>query len=65
MIGLFKAEVINQRGQWRSFEAVEFATLEWVDWFNHRRLLEPIGNMPPAEAEARHYAQTEVPALAA
>ena len=40
-------------------EAVEFATLEWVDWFNHRRLLEPIGNIPPAEAEARYYAQTE------
>jgi transposase InsO family protein len=65
VIGLFKAEVINQRGPWRSFEAVEFATLEWVDWFNHRRLLEPIGNMPSAEAEARYYAQTEDPALAA
>ena len=51
--GLYKAEVIHRRGPWRSFEAVEFATLEWVDWFNHRRLLEPIGNIPPAEAEAR------------
>ena len=51
--GLYKAEVIHRRGPWRSFEAVEFATLEWVDWFNHRRLLEPIGNVPPAEAEAR------------
>ena len=50
--GLFKTEVIRRRGPWRSLEAVEFATLEWVDWFNHRRLLEPIGNMPPAEAEA-------------
>ncbi len=50
--GLFKTEVIRRRGPWRSLEAVEFATLEWVDWFNHRRLLKPIGNMPPAEAEA-------------
>jgi len=63
--GLYKAEVIHRRGPWRSFEAVEFATLEWVDWFNHRRLLEPIGNVPPAEAEARYYAQREVPARAA
>ncbi|OAH37852.1 transposase [Methylorubrum populi] len=63
--GLFKAEVIHRRGPWRSFEAVEFATLEWVDWFNTRRLHEPIGNMPPAEAEARYFAQTEVQALAA
>ena len=52
IIGLFKTEVIRRRGPWRSLEAVEFATLEWVDWFNNRRLLEPIGNMPPAEAEA-------------
>jgi len=44
---------------------VEFATLEWVDWFNHRRILEPIGNIPPAEAEARYYAALEQPALAA
>ena len=63
--GLFKAEVIHRRGPWRSFEAVEFATLEWVDWFNTRRLLEPIGNVPPAEAEARYYAQAVMPALAA
>ena len=63
--GLFKAEVIHRRGPWRSMAAVEFATLEWVDWFNNRRLLEPIGNMPPAEAEARYYAQTEAQALAA
>ncbi len=52
--GLFKAEVIHRCGPWRSFEAVEFATLEWVDWFNNRRLLEPIGNIPPAEAEAAY-----------
>ena len=65
VIGLYKAEVIHRRGPWRSFAAVEFATLEWVDWFNHRRLLEPIGNMPPAEAEARYYATLEEPAMAA
>jgi putative transposase len=57
--GLYKAEVIHRRGPWRSFEAVEFATLEWVNWFNHRRILEPIGNIPPAEAEQRYYAQIE------
>ena len=54
--GLYKAEAIHRRGPWRSFEAVEYATLEWVDWFNHQRLLGPIGNIPPAEAEANHYA---------
>jgi len=63
--GLYKAEVIHRRGPWRSFEAVEFATLEWVDWFNHRRLLETIGNVPPAEAEARYYAHIKDLALAA
>jgi putative transposase len=54
--GLYKAELIHRRGPWRSFGAVEYATLEWVDWFNNRRLLEPIGNIPPAEAEAQYYA---------
>jgi hypothetical protein len=63
--GLYKAEVIHRRGPWRSFEAVEFATLEWVDWFNNRRLLEPIGNIPPAEAEQRYYAMLEQSAMAA
>jgi putative transposase len=63
--GLYKAEVIHRRGPWRSFDVVEFATLEWVDWFNHRRLLEPIGNIPPAEAEERYYAMLEDPAMAA
>ena len=63
--GLYKAEVIHRRGPWRNFEAVEFATLEWVDWFNHRRLLEPIGNIPPAEAEERYYAMLDEPAIAA
>ncbi len=63
--GLYKAELIWRKGPWRNFEAIEFATLEWVDWFNNRRLLEPIGNIPPAEAEARYYAQIEGRALAA
>jgi transposase InsO family protein len=63
--GLYKVEVINRRGPWKSFDAVEFATLEWVDWFNHRRLLEPIENIPPAEAEAQYHAALEQPALAA
>jgi transposase InsO family protein len=65
VIGLYKTEVIRRRGPWRSLEAVEFATLEWVDWFNTRRLLESIGNMPPAEAEARYYAEFEEIAVAA
>jgi len=56
---------VRWRGPWRSLEAVEFATLEWVDWFNNRRLLEPIGNIPPAEAEERYYAMLEQPAMAA
>jgi transposase InsO family protein len=63
--GLYKAEVIHRRGPWRSFEAVEFDILEWLDWFNNRRLLEPIGNIPPAEAEQRYYAMLEQPAMAA
>jgi putative transposase len=63
--GLYKAEVIHRRGPWRNFEAVEFATLTWVDWFNNRRLLEPIGNIPPAEAEARYYAMLEEQKMAA
>ena len=60
--GLYKAEVIWRRGPWRSLEAVEYATLEWVDWFNNRRLLEPIGYMPPTEAAAAYYASLEEPA---
>lgn len=56
VIGLFKTEVIDHHGPWRSLQAVEFATLDWVDWFNHKRLLEPIGDIPPAEAEASFYA---------
>jgi putative transposase len=57
VIGLFKTEVIQRKGPWRQLEAVEFATLDWVDWFNTRRLLEPIGYVPPAEYEARYYEQ--------
>ena len=63
--GLYKTEVLHWRGPWRSLEAVEFATLEWVDWFNNRRLLAPIGYIPPAEAEERYYASLEQPAMAA
>jgi len=55
IIGLFKTEVIQRKGPWRHVEAVEFATLAWVDWFNTRRLLEPLGYLPPAEYEARYY----------
>jgi transposase InsO family protein len=58
IIGLYKTEVIHRRGPWRNLEAVEYATLEWVHWFNHRRLLEPIGNVPPAELEASYYQST-------
>ena len=60
VIGLFKAEVIRRKGPWRTLEAVEFATLTWVDWFNHRRLLEPIGYVPPAEYEAHYYEHAAV-----
>jgi putative transposase len=60
VIGLFKTEVIQRRGPWRNLDTVEFATLTWVDWFNTRRLLEPIGYVPPAEFEARYYDQAAV-----
>ncbi len=63
IFGLFKAEVIWPTGPWRNIEEVEFATLEWVDWFNHRRLLEPIGDIPPAEFEAMYYERQESPAM--
>ena len=63
--GLYKAEVIHRRGPWRNFEAIEFATLEWVDWFNNRRLLEPLGFIPPAEAEERYFAMQNDKAMAA
>ena len=60
VIGLFKTEVIHRRGPWRNLEAVEYAVLAWVDWFNTRRLLEPLGYVPPAEYEARYYEQAKV-----
>ena len=63
--GLFKTEVINRRGPWRCLEDVEFATQEWVDWFNNRRLLEPIGNVPPVEFEQAYYQSLEAPAMLA
>ena len=65
IIGLFKTEVIHGRGPWRTLDAVEYATLEWVDWFNHRRLLEPIGHVPPAEFEREYYRLNESQAIAA
>ena len=65
IIGLYKTEVIRRRGPWRDIEAVEYATLEWVDWFNHRRLLELIGNIPPAELEQAYDRQLEESAMVA
>ena len=63
--GLYKAEVIHRRGPWGHRDAVEYATLEWVDWFNNRRLLEPIGNIPPAEFEAAYHHQQDESAMVA
>jgi transposase InsO family protein len=63
--GLYKAEVIHRRPSWRTREEVEWATLNWVDWFNNRRLLESIGNIPPAEAEANYYSQVPESAMSA
>ena len=65
IIGLYKAEMIYGRGPWRTHDAVEYATLEWVDWFNNRRLLESIGNVPPAEYELEYHRLTEAQAMAA
>jgi putative transposase len=64
IIGLYKTELIRRRGPWRGLDDVEYATLEWVDWFNHRRLLEPIGYVPPAEFEAVYH-RREDPSRAA
>jgi len=57
IIGLYKTELIRRRGPWKGIDDVEYATLEWVDWFNHRRLLEPIGDVPPAEFEAAYWSK--------
>jgi putative transposase len=65
IIGLYKTEVIHRRGPWRQLDDVEYATLEWVDWFNHRRLLTSIGNLPPAELELMYDRQQEESAIAA
>jgi transposase InsO family protein len=64
IIGLFKTELIERRGPWRSFEAVEYATLTWVHWFNHRRLLEPLGYLPPIEFENMYYLNEQPVAVA-
>ena len=61
VIGLYKTELIHKRAPWKDLDQVEYATLEYVDWFNHRRLLEPIGDIPPAEKEA-NYHQEHTPA---
>src|SRR5271165_4040379 len=60
-----KTEVIRRRGPWRHIDAVEYATLSWVDWFNNRRLLEPLGYVPPAEFEATYYRSQSTPAMVA
>jgi putative transposase len=65
VIGLYKTEVINKQGPWKHRQAVEFATLAWVDWFNNRRLLEPIGNIPPVELEQAYYQNQEAQAMVA
>jgi len=65
VIGLYKTEVIWRRGPWRTLEQVEFATLEWIDWFNNRRLLEPIGYLPPVEFEQLYYRNQATPAVQA
>jgi putative transposase len=64
IIGLYKTEVIHRRGLWRQLDEVEYAKLEWVDWFNHRRLLTSIGNLPPAELELMYDRQHEESATA-
>jgi len=65
VIGLYKTEIIRRRGPWRNLEALELTTLEWVDWFNNRRLLEPLGHIPPAEAEATFFERDDQAAMAA
>src|SRR5690606_5043261 len=62
--GLYKTEVIHRRGPWRNADQVEYATLEWVDWFNNRRLLEPLGYVPPVEFEQAFFSSQSTPAMA-
>lgn len=59
IIGLYKTELVRNRGPWRGLDDLELATLEWVDWFNHRRLFHELGRIPPTEYEKHHYLQTE------
>ena len=65
VIGPYKTELIRKRGPWRNLDAVEFATLEWVDWFNNRRLLQPIGDIPPVELERAYYQVQKAQAMVA
>ena len=65
VIGLYKTEVLDRRGPWRHAEAVEFATLDWVDWFNNRRLLSSTGDVPPVEYEEQYYHAQNAPATGA
>ena len=65
IIGLYKTEVIRQRGPWKNIDEVEYATLEWIDWFNNRRLFQPIGDVPPVEFEMTYYQQLDESAMAA
>ena len=65
IIGLYKTEVIRQRGPWKNIDEVEYATLEWIDWFNNRRLFQPIGDVPPAEFGMAYYRKLEESAMAA
>ena len=64
VIGLYKTELIREKGPWRNLDHLEYATLEYVDWFNHRRILEPIGDIPPTEREANYYSQQSPAPLA-
>jgi putative transposase len=64
VIGLFKTEVIRREGPWKGVDQVEFATLDWVCWYNQRRLLEPLGYVPPAEFEEVYYRNQTAPAVA-
>jgi putative transposase len=59
IIGLYKTELVRNRGPWRGLDDLELATLEWVDWFNHRRLFHELGRIPPAEFEENYYVQSE------
>ena len=65
IIGLYKTEIIWPRGPWKNLDEVEYATLEWVNWYNNHRLLEPIGSIPPIEFEAAYYEQENGQAMAA